>query len=148
MTDLKYRKALESDIDYLLWLRKKTMDEHLLSSGISLSDEEHLLRIHYLFDEAQVIMLEDEVIGLLKVEEKEINLEIVQIQIDPKCQGKGLGQKVIKKVIEDSKQRNKIVSLSVLKKNKARDLYLRMGFRIIGEDDHSFMMSLDHKTCT
>ena len=144
MTDLTYRKALVSDLNYLLWLRKQTMDEHLMESGISLSNEDHLLRINYLFDQAQVIVLAGQDIGLLKIDEQESNIEIVQIQIDPKFQGKGIGRQIVSNVIDKSKVLKKNVLLSVLKENKARELYLRIGFKIIGEDDHSFIMLFDH----
>ena len=146
MTGLSYRKALVSDLSYLLWLRKQTMDEHLMESGMSLSDEVHLLRINYLFDQAQVIVLEGQDIGLLKVDEQGSNIEIVQIQIDPKFQGKGIGRQVVSNVIDKSKVLKKNVSLSVLKENKARELYQRIGFKITGEDNHSFIMSFDHNS--
>jgi ribosomal protein S18 acetylase RimI-like enzyme len=115
-----------------------------MESGISLSNEDHLLRINYLFDQAQVIVLEGQDIGLLKVDEQGSNIEIVQIQIDPKFQGKGIGRQVVSNVIDKSKVLKKNVSLSVLKENKARELYLRIGFKIIGEDDNSFIMLFDH----
>ena len=89
MNELTYRKALETDINYLLWLRKVTMDEYLIISGAVLSETGQLLRINYLFDEAKIIILNKENIGLLKLDEKEHMVEIVQIQIDPKFQGKG-----------------------------------------------------------
>ena len=140
MIKLSYRKALESDIDYLLWLRKVTMYEYLINSGTISSETDQLLRINYLFDKAKIILLNDKNIGLLKLDEKEHIVEIVQIQIDPKFQGKGIGQQIIKAVIDKSQSDHKEISLSVLKENPAKALYLRMGFEIIGQDDTSFMM--------
>ena len=140
MIKLTYRKALETDIDYLLWLRKATMDQHLINSGTILSETDQLLRINYLFDQAKIVILNNENIGLLKLDEKEHLVEIVQIQINPEYQGKGIGQQVIKAVIEKSLRANKEISLSVLKENPAKALYLRMGFEIIGQDNTSFMM--------
>src|SRR6187399_242313 len=122
MADLQYRNALTTDLEYLLWLRKATMNEHLFNAGLFLTDEEHLLRIHYLFDQSRIILLQDEHIGLLKVDEKENSVEIVQVQIDPAYQGKGIGQQVIQTVIENARSNNKQVSLSVLKENKAKAL--------------------------
>jgi len=130
-------------MEYLLWLRKATMNEHLFNAGLFLTDEEHLLRIHYLFDQSRIILLQDEHIGLLKVDEKENSVEIVQVQIDPAYQGKGIGQQVIQTVIENARSNNKQISLSVLKENKAKALYLRLGFSIVGEDDDSLVMLLD-----
>lgn len=144
MADLTYRKALASDTGYLLWLRKQTMDEHLLSSGMSLTDEDHLARVYYHFHQAQIIIYEGQDIGLLKVDETAGNLEIVQIQLDPAYQGRGLGQQIITTVIAHAKGHHKSVSLSVLQSNKAHLLYLRMGFNIISQDEKSFVMFLAH----
>lgn len=140
MSELVYRKALETDIDYLLQLRKETMSEHLINSGIISNDEDQLLRINYLFDQAKIVMLNNENVGLLKLDEKENRIEIVQIQIDPKFQKKGLGQQIIKEVIKNALAQNKELVLSVLKANPAKELYERLGFKIIGEDEFSFMM--------
>lgn len=148
MQSLEYRKAVEADIDYLLWLRKETMDEHLINSGISLNGEEQLLRINYLFDQAKMVLLDGEVIGLLKLDERENEVEIVQVQIDSKFQGRGLGRQIIESVIENSLSQQKEILLSVLKQNPAKDLYLRMGFIIVSEDDTSFNMLFDSQTRT
>lgn len=148
MQSLEYRKAVEADIAYLLWLRKETMEEHLVNSGISLNEEEQLLRINYLFDQAKMVLLDGEVIGLLKLDEKENEVEIVQVQIDPKFQRKGLGRQIIESVIENSLSQQKEISLSVLKQNPAKDLYLRMGFKVVSEDDTSFNMLFDSQTQT
>ncbi|MEP5111223.1 MAG: GNAT family N-acetyltransferase, partial [Ekhidna sp.] len=133
--------------EYLLWLRKSTMQNHLADSGISLSQEEHLLRVNYLFEQAKIIIFNGQNIGLLKLDEKENSLEIVQIQIDPNYQRKGIGKKIIKSVIEDFKG-SKEIFLSVLKENPAQQLYQRMGFKVTGHNDDSFIMVFDNQTCT
>lgn len=140
MSELIYRKALETDIGYLLQLRKETMDEHLVNSGIFSNEDDQLLRITYLFDQAKIVVLNNQNVGLLKLDEKENRIEIVQIQIDPKFQKRGLGQQIIKDVIKNALAENKEVFLSVLKVNPAKNLYERLGFKIIGEDESSFMM--------
>ncbi len=140
MNELVYRKALETDIDYLLQLRKETMSEHLINSGIISNDEDQLLRINYLFDQAKIVMLNNQNVGLLKLDEKENRIEIVQIQIDPKFQKKGIGQQIIEAVIKNALAEKKELVLSVLKANPAKELYERLGFKIIGEDEFSFMM--------
>lgn len=140
MSELLYRKALETDIDYLLQLRRETMEEHLINSGIVSNDEDQLLRIHYLFDQAKIVMLNNQNVGLLKLDEKENRIEIVQIQIDPKFQKKGIGQQIIKEVIKNALANNKELVLSVLKVNPAKELYERLGFKTIEEDEFSFMM--------
>ncbi|MEY8759854.1 GNAT family N-acetyltransferase [Chryseobacterium tongliaoense] len=138
--DLQYKKASENDIDFLLDLRIKTMNEHLSSSNLPTEKEFHLQRIQYRFDKAQIILLNDEPIGLLKADRSEDKIEVIQIQIDPKQQGKGIGKAILKDIIEESLSVRKPVTLSVLKTNKAQNLYASLGFKVIDEDEYSYMM--------
>ena len=142
VTKLKYRKAQQTDIAYLLWLRKETMNEHLICSGMDVDEDNHLRRILYQFDDAQIILLNDHKIGLLKISEFQNSIEIIQVQIEPKFQGKGIGQKIITSIIEKAFEKRLPVILSVLKGNKAKKLYESIGFKVIEENDHSFVMKI------
>jgi ribosomal protein S18 acetylase RimI-like enzyme len=70
---------------------------------------------------------------------------LIQIQIDPRYQGKGLGKKILKDLINEAIYEGKSISLHVLKTNKAQKLYLSLGFEIIGEDEHSYHMKYPNK---
>jgi len=137
--NITYRACEERDIEYLLWLRKETMNTHLENSGLSIDDENHIKRIRYRFENAKFIYLNEKKIGLLKILQEQEHIEIIQIQIEPDYQGKGLGEILIKKII-DTNSRKMPIRLNVLKENKARKLYEKLGFKIIEEDQHSFMM--------
>jgi len=137
---LQYRKALKSDIDFLLDLRKKTMTEHYASSNLSTDEKATLQRVLYEFEKANIIILNNKPIGLLKINKAEDHIEILQLQIDPKLQGKGIGKSILTDIINESSQ--KPVRLSVLKTNKAQNLYSSLGFKIIDEDEHSYKMEL------
>lgn len=135
---LQYRKALESDIDFLLDLRKKTMTEHYASSNLSTDEKSTLQRVLYEFEKANIIILNNNPIGLLKINKAEDYIEILQLQIDPKLQGKGIGKNILNDII--GKYSQKPIRLSVLKTNKAQNLYSGLGFTIIDEDEHSYKM--------
>jgi ribosomal protein S18 acetylase RimI-like enzyme len=141
-TKISYRNCDDNDIGYLLWLRKETMNLHLNNSGFNLDDESHLKRIMYEFESAKLIYLNDKKIGLLKILENEKSIEIIQIQIEPKNQGKGIGERIIKTIIENNLIKKKPIFLSVLKQNNAKKLYEKIGFRIKTEDEHSFIMEI------
>ncbi|MNQ05843.1 Acetyltransferase (GNAT) family protein [compost metagenome] len=144
--ELNYRKASLADIEYLLWLRKQTMTEHFLNSGIEVNDEYHLKRIEYQFEDAKIILLNENPIGLLKVNENKSGFEIIQIQIDPEFQGKGIGKKMIQSIIDKASSLNLPVELSVLKNNKAKQLYISLGFKIINENEDSFIMKKENES--
>lgn len=141
--ELIFKKALQSDINYLLWLRKETMVPHLQKAGFKVNDENHYKAINYKFDGAKIIFYGNERIGLLKTFIGEDFIEIIQFQIAPEHQGKGLGNMVISKLIAEAPDTTDYLILSVLKENNARKLYEKCGFTIVGENDHSFEMRRD-----
>jgi len=141
--NLRYKQADDTDIDFLLNLRMKTMNPHYENSGLSTDKETTLQRILYKFENANIILLDNEPIGLLKVDRTFTNIEVLQLQIDPSQQGKGLGKKILADILEEASLAGKTVSLSVLKTNKAQYLYTTLGFIIVGEDQYSYFMETE-----
>lgn len=142
--NLQYRKASESDLDFLLDLRMKTMTEHYASSGLLTTEESALQRVLYQFEKANIISLDNKPIGLLKLNKESDKTEVLQIQIDPKMQGKGIGKLILKDIVEEAKTAQKRVILSVLKTNKAQNLYSSLGFKIVEENEHSYIMEFSN----
>ena len=138
----KFIRATPQDWGYLLELRKLTMIEHLEMSGQYLSEEEHEFRLNDDYDCTHLIVYKNKIIGILKYRELKEKLEIMQLQVHPYYQGKGLGQQVIEQVLEVSKP--KYLELTVLKKNRALNLYKRLGFTIFGEDQFEYLMHTKH----
>ncbi|HAS39568.1 MAG TPA: GNAT family N-acetyltransferase [Microscillaceae bacterium] len=135
---LEYHPVEEQDLEYLLWLRKQTMDKHLVRAGIPTTTEEHLLRIRYQMDHAQIIWWHNKRIGLLKLVKDSHTWEIIQFQIAPDFQGQGIGQQVLTSVLQEAKAKHISVKLSVLKQNPAQRLYQKMGFELTQEDEQSY----------
>ncbi|KFF16027.1 GNAT family N-acetyltransferase [Chryseobacterium sp. JM1] len=139
-TIITYRKASENDIGYLLDLRIKTMNPHYADSNLPTDKETTLQRIQYQFDKAHIILLNNEPAGLLKINKADDKTEVLQLQIDPSQQGKGLGKTILTDILEEASAAGKTVALSVLKTNKAQYLYTSLGFKTVDEDEHSFFM--------
>lgn len=137
-------QATEADKAFLLTLRKLTMVEHLEKAGLYLSDDEHAFRLNANYECSYLIICSGKKIGTLKYRELTNKIEIMQLQIHPEFQGKGLGNKVIQRVLNWSKEKHKKTELAVLKANPAKLLYERLGFSIIGEDDYEYYMELKH----
>ncbi len=137
-------QATEADKAFLLTLRKLTMVEHLEKAGLYLSDEEHTLRLNDNYECSYLILYSGEKVGTLKYRELTDKIEIMQLQIHPKFQGKGLGNKVMERVLGWSKDKHKKIELAVLKANPAKLLYQRLGFSITSEDDYEFYMEIKH----
>lgn len=137
---LTRRAALPGDVEFMLALRRATMDEHLLSSGMSTSDDNHLKRIQVEFQSAEILESSGRPVGLIKATRSGSAWELIQIQLVPELQGRGIGSELIESLVSEAKLVGASVSLSVLKSNPARHLYERLGFVITGEKDHSFSM--------
>ncbi|WP_299246934.1 GNAT family N-acetyltransferase [uncultured Aquimarina sp.] len=140
--NIKLVKAKDSDMLFLVKLRKLTMVEYLEKAGLHLSDDQHLSRVKIHFNAAYIIKQLDERVGLLKYIETKDSIEILQFQILPKYQGKGIGNYLLNYVIKLSESLNKNILLKVLKENPARYLYERNGFDIYDEDQYEFHLEL------
>jgi ribosomal protein S18 acetylase RimI-like enzyme len=140
MNSLRFRPATEADIPFLLELRRQTMSAHQLASGVATSEEERLRRVKAAFHCAQVVMQADQPIGLLKVVRGGHQWELVQIQLAPAVQGKGIGTLLLNSLLGEARAAGASVHLSVLKANPARRLYERLGFAIVAEKESSYEM--------
>jgi len=144
ISNIKYRPALKSDLEFLLDLRIQTMNAHLTASSLPVSDEAHLQRIDYQFEHALIIEIDKRAIGLLKIERQQDNIELIQIQIAASYQGKGIGRRILNDLIEEAIESEKTITLSVLKTNKAKNLYSDVGFKIVGETESAYLMLFEN----
>lgn len=97
-------------------------------------------RLH--FDPArwEIVRYDSVDVGVLSVEEREKSLFLAIIAILPQYQGRGLGTTLIQRLQEEARQRDVPVTLQVLKTNRARNLYERLGFVLTGETDTHYQM--------
>ncbi|WP_299435792.1 GNAT family N-acetyltransferase [uncultured Aquimarina sp.] len=138
--DIELVKAKDEDGTFLFQLRKLTMLEHLEKAGLYLSEEEHLSRVKIHFNSSFIVKQKEEKVGVLKYVDTSNTIEILQLQILPNHQGRGIGKFLLNHMIQLSRSLNKKLILKVLKENPARHLYERCGFQTIGEDQYEFHM--------
>jgi N-acetylglutamate synthase-like GNAT family acetyltransferase len=135
-----FRRSQQSDIGYLLQLRKATMEEHLIVAGLNLSDQQHLERINECFADSSIILMNKKPIGLIKLGVLPDKLHIRQLQISPQYQGKGVGGKVLSLVKLKAKELQLPLTLNVLLANPVISLYLRNGFTVTGQNKLEYQM--------
>jgi ribosomal protein S18 acetylase RimI-like enzyme len=138
--NVDFRQAKKSDIEFLTDLRMRTMNIHLKKVGWPLDEQSHLDRILYRFDAAKIVSVENTDVGLLKSYCDKLGWNIVQIQISPEYQGKGIGSKIIRNILEQAEGDGLDVTLSVLKGNPAKELYRKLGFVTVSESDAEYTM--------
>ncbi|MBD0785760.1 GNAT family N-acetyltransferase [Vibrio sp. Y2-5] len=136
------RKAVETDVDFLLGLRETTMGQYLREVGMPTGRDAYLERVYYAFDQANIIVINDAPAGLFKAQfNPEINeWYLVQIQLHPNYQNKGIAHRLISGLISKAAASGSTVGLSVVKTNPAQRLYSRLGFERVGETEFEYLM--------
>lgn len=137
---VRFRPATDADLSFLLDLRLQTMDQYYVASGVQLSREEHMQRVLNRFDCAQIIVIDERECGLLKLDRNGNDWHLIQIQLLPDLQGRGLGTKLMSNIISEATRAGATLRLGVLKANPARQLYERLGFLEVGETSDSVKM--------
>ncbi|WP_299494444.1 GNAT family N-acetyltransferase [uncultured Shewanella sp.] len=143
--EVNLRAAREEDVQFLLDLRMMTMGAYLENAGVPCTEEENLFRIRYHFEDAQIIEIGNKKAGLFKTsylaDKKQWYL--FQIQVHPEFQNLKIGSDLINKLIYRAKQQDESVGLSVLKSNPAFNLYRKLGFKVVEENEHEFELLLE-----
>jgi ribosomal protein S18 acetylase RimI-like enzyme len=84
---------------------------------------------------ASVIELEGAAVGGLLLDRTPVGVDIVELQILPEYQGKGIGTSVVRRVIKDAAHEGFPVTLSVVSANgRAKRLYERLGFQVTASE--------------
>jgi ribosomal protein S18 acetylase RimI-like enzyme len=136
------RPATEADVPYLLALRERTMTGHQLASGLQPSEAEREQRVRFRFECATIIEHAGKPAGLFKVARDGLDWQLIQIQIAPELQGRGIGEALIQDLTAEARAAGAALHLHVLHANPARRLYERLGFRVISEAGHEYLMQL------
>ncbi|QDX30893.1 GNAT family N-acetyltransferase [Dickeya poaceiphila] len=136
-------RATESDIDFLLQLRSLTMGKYLADSGAPTDSDSLMSRVRYEFEHAHIVQVNGQPAGLFKYRfmPQEQHWYLIQIQIHPSFQNRGLGKQLIESLIAQASTQNHSVVLSVLKNNPARHLYHRLGFQVTDQNDQEFIIT-------
>jgi len=143
---LERRAATQQDIPFLIELRRQTMTAHQIAAGIDPSDEERRTRVLVRYDCAEILLHHGRPVGLLKVAREGTDWELIQIQLLPELQGKGLGKQLLRSLALEAQHRGASVRLSVLKGSPARRLYEKFGFAVVKETEHATTMLLAPET--
>jgi len=138
---LRYRPLAEEDFRFTEALYFSTRDEELALSGwpeaqkaAFLAQQHDAQHRHYQahYPDAEWLIIErgEVAIGRLYVDAWTHELRIVDISLMPEARGQGIGEAILRDVIEWARDMGKGVSIHVEKHNPARSLYLRLGFAV------------------
>lgn len=133
-----------SDADYLwLWsLKRETMRTYVEQTWGKWDDDWQAERFRQNFrpDHVQVIVLDGHDAGLLHVVRSAEEIRLVNIQVSPEFQNRGLGTEVMHALLAEARREKLPLRLQVLKVNPARRLYERIGFAVVAETETHYQM--------
>lgn len=138
---LAYRPLAEEDFEFIEALYLSTRAEEMALSDWPeaqkhdfLTQQHRAQHHHYktYYPNAERLILEREgaAIGRLYVDIWTHEIRIVDISLVPSERGHGVGEALLRDVIEWAASMSKGVSIHVEKFNPARNLYLRLGFAV------------------
>lgn len=87
-----------------------------------------------------LILFKSEKAGRLQLDKNEQGFRIINISLLNSFRNKGLGTTIIKEILSEASNKNTPVFLEVDKVNPAFNLYNRLGFKIIQQDEIKYSM--------
>ena len=147
------RPVLPEDEPFLFRLYVTTREEELEAFGWGEADKNAFLPLqfkdhqhHYaaISPEAdeRIILLDDCPAGNLIVIRTRKEIRLAEIALLPEDQNQGVGSDLIRDLAEEARVMGFPLRLHVAKFNRAVDLYLRLGFALIGDTGTHYLMEL------
>ncbi len=132
------RQATATDIDLLDFIHTENMKGYVERNY---PWNPQLFRDSFIPHDYQVIEINNQIIGFMKVVSLETEIYLGEIQIAKDFQQQGIGTSLIQSVIQKAQAKNKKLWLKVLKGNPAKQLYQRLGFTKLEESStHTIMI--------
>lgn len=127
---ISFRSATEGDFDFIFELHKRTLGPYVDQVwGWDDTDQRTYLQRTIDIAATQIVVIDGVDAGRLNVEHRKDDIYIGLIEIAPTYQGRGIGKRILRSVLDEALVVGKSVRLSVLAVNAgAYELYRRLGF--------------------
>lgn len=136
MPTLRLRDATPDDLELAYAITEDAMRAYIEQTwGAWNSGEQRRLHLaNFRPQTHKLILADDTVVGLLAVEDFPTYTWLVKLYLLQAYRGRGIGSKVLEKLLEDARAQGKPVTLQVLRVNqRAQSLYARHGFKLTEE---------------
>ncbi len=142
---LAYRPMTDRDLPFVAALYATTRADEMAGSGWpaemqrAFLDQQHRAQHHHyrtFHPDAEWLIVEREGadLGRLYVEESADRFLLIDISLLPESRGTGIGGAILADLLDLARARAKPVSLHVERSNRARRLYVRLGFRLVEDN--------------
>ena len=136
--NIGFRKCEYDDLEFILKLKElcfKWYIEIIYGWDIDKQREFTKRELDEHLKDMKIITMDDNDIGLTTFYNENDIYVVGMIMIHPEYQNKGIATNILKEYIEIARKDNKKIILKTYKKNPARKLYERLGFKIYEEDE-------------
>ncbi len=140
---LTFRQSTPEDRDFLWSLKVQSMGPYI--EKIFGWDESVQLKFFnngFMPEKISIVRYKEQDAGMYELEELQDSWLLSRIEILPDFQNRGIGCRVLERIIVETGFSGKPLKLQVFKINPARNLYERLGFKIYGETDNHYKMFL------
>ncbi len=131
------QQATEADREYAVFLHKRCYHDVVVAQFGSWDDqiqrgffEKEWNPLKY-----QIIVVDGIPMGIISIDRNLKHISLLEIRIDPLYQNKKLGTHILHDLCSEAVAKHLPIRLQTLRKNRARSLYLRLGFHQISETD-------------
>ncbi|MCS0307812.1 GNAT family N-acetyltransferase [Vibrio diabolicus] len=130
------RKAKSSDYEFLFELKKSAEFEPIKAVfGWDENVQREIHRNEWEEEKPTIIEVDGVAVGSYLVQLHSEHLYFGRFFLLPKYQGKGIGSQIVKTVIALANRKSLPIKLCYLQGNRVGQLYKRLGFEVIGQDE-------------
>ncbi|MDT5287172.1 MAG: hypothetical protein QOF88_2061 [Mycobacterium sp.] len=136
MHDIVLRPATADDTQFFFDLHEASLGPYVNQIwGWDDDEQRAYLARHLVLEHVRVIVVDGVDVGRLDVEERDDEVFLALIELAPVHQGRGIGSRLIRELLDRASADGKRVTLSVLEVNhRAYQLYRRLGFTEVSRD--------------
>jgi ribosomal protein S18 acetylase RimI-like enzyme len=136
MEEFKTRKCELKDYDFTIQLIRESLFP-FVSLYFKPDEETYKKRFEEDYQERTILTANEKSIGFYQIKQDGQNLEIKGLFLIKDFRGKGIGYRLMK---EFENNNVKTISLKVWENNPAVEFYKKLGYEIVKEKDHKYLM--------
>jgi ribosomal protein S18 acetylase RimI-like enzyme len=143
MPEFKLRQATRADLEHCCAIAEQTMRAYVEQTWGAWDSVAQDQRVRDYFNEQthQMIVQEDQIIGLLVIEVEETHVLLAKIYLLANFQNQGIGASIIRHALSVAVKQGKTLRLRVLKANhRAKKFYDREGLTVYDQSETHWMM--------
>lgn len=139
--NFELREATNEDFEFARSLYFDSMKPLLSALDAWDAEKAHeALKSYFVPDEIKIIQVDGRDAGWMQVSQTERELCLDQIHLIKDVRGHGIGTELINSVIDSATEKGLNVSLSLIKGNPSLELYRRLGFRVVADEETKYHM--------